>query len=184
MQYNPPMPVYMITLHAYRSWSEDNPRGYVQRGERGIQSPDPIRAKQRASLAKHPPRSFNNDQQQFILDEAEGVMVNRQVRLHAISCTATHIHMVVSWHGDQVQFKQAHEPFEQVNQLANKVKTILATLLSKRDGTTGNRWFSRGCDCTPIEDREHLNHLLENYLPKHRQEGGMVRILDKGNTSS
>jgi hypothetical protein len=33
-----PMPAYLITLHAYRSWGPDKPRGFVRK-ELGIQPP-------------------------------------------------------------------------------------------------------------------------------------------------
>ncbi|MEM6258277.1 MAG: hypothetical protein AAF711_17490 [Planctomycetota bacterium] len=176
------MPVYMITLHAYRSWSEDNPMGYVQRGEHGIKTPDPILAKQRASLAKNPPRHFTEDQKQFIITQAQEILSNRNIRLHAASCTSTHTHLIVSWFGKEPIFQEIKQPFKQADLLANKVKTVLATLLSKREESTGNRWFSRGCDCTPVNDRDHLNHLLEHYLPKHRHESGIVQAFDKGST--
>lgn len=183
MQYNPPMPVYMITLHTYRSWKADNPKGYVQRGKQGIQTPNPVLASQRACLANDPERHFNDDQKQFIIDQAYEIITNRKLRLHAVSCTSTHTHLIISWLGTEAFFSDINQPFGQARLLANKVKTILATLLSKNEGTTGNRWFSRGCDCTPVDDRDHLNHLLDQYLPKHRREGGLVCIFDKGKTT-
>ena len=92
--------------------------------------------------------------------------------------------MITSWFGQESFFADLADPTDQAKQLAAMVKNILATLLSKQDNTTDNRWFSRVCDCTPVEEREHLNYLLANYLPKHEQEGGVVRIFDKGNTAS
>ena len=181
--YNQAMPVYLITLHAYRSWQEDNPKGYVQRGEHGIQPPDPILAKQRASIAKQAQRAFTRDQKLLIITHTQDVANNRGIRLHAISCTASHTHLIASWFGNETVFAGIDQPQAQAKQLANKVKTIVATLLSKHERTTGNRWFSRGCDCTPIEDRDHLNHLMSHYLPKHKHEGGIVKIFDKGNTA-
>jgi hypothetical protein len=34
------MPIDLITAHAYRSRHEDNPKGYVQRGEPSVQLPN------------------------------------------------------------------------------------------------------------------------------------------------
>ena len=45
------MPVYHITLHAYRSWSPDHPRGYTRRGK-GYQKPDPEQARKRLAEEK------------------------------------------------------------------------------------------------------------------------------------
>lgn len=47
------MPVYLFTFHAYRSWREDNPNGYVQRGRAGIQPPNKALADYRAGIATH-----------------------------------------------------------------------------------------------------------------------------------
>ena len=177
------MPVYLITLHAYRSWTEDNPKGYVQRGVSGIKRPDEVRREQRASLANHPPRMFERKHQQAIVDLAQEITARRSIRLHAISCTNSHVHLIASWTGKEDLFHEIDSNHDQARRLANKVKTVLATLLSKQEGTIGNRWFSRGCDCIAVEDREHLNHLIEAYLPKHCTEGGVVTVYDKGETT-
>ena len=34
------MPVYLATVHAYGSWQEDHPKGFVQHGE-GLKDPSP-----------------------------------------------------------------------------------------------------------------------------------------------
>lgn len=177
------MPVYMITLHAYRSWTEDNVKGYYQRGEHGVKPPNPDLANRRSRLANNPPRRFAEQQKQFIIDQLPDIAARRDIRLHAASCTATHVHLVVSWLGQETIIQDILAPLAQANTIAAKIKNLLATLLSKQDGTTGNRWFSRGCDCTPVKDREHLNYLLTTYLPKHLQEGGVVQVFDRGDTS-
>ncbi|MFK7790170.1 MAG: hypothetical protein AB8C95_11855 [Phycisphaeraceae bacterium] len=182
--YNFDMPVFMITLHAYRSWSEDNPDGYYQRGEHGVKQPDPDLAYRRSKFANEPPHRFTAHQKQFIIAELPDITARRDIQLHAASCTATHVHLVVSWFGQEAIIKTVAEPLAQANTISAKVKNILALLLSKEDGTTGNRWFSRGCDCTPVDDHEHLNYLLTTYLPKHLLEGGVVKVFKRDDTSS
>ena len=177
------MPVFMITLHAYRSWSEDNFAGYYQRGERGLHAPDADLAHRRSRLADQPPQRFSQHQKQLIVEQSLDIITRRSLRLHAASCTPTHAHLIASWFGKEDFFAGITEPMPQAKHLAKKIKNILATLLSKQDNTTGKRWFSRGSDCTPIDDREHLNHLLEIYLPKHRAEGGILKIFNQGNTT-
>ncbi|MFN3168506.1 MAG: hypothetical protein ACE37H_15710 [Phycisphaeraceae bacterium] len=178
------MPVFMITLHAYRSWTEDDPDGYFQRGRHGLRPPDQGLAIQRSRRAALPPRRFTAEQQRFIVDQAVDIVQRRDIRLHAVSCTATHVHLVVSWFGDEELVNTIMPPHDQAKAVASKVKNILATLLSKQAGSVGHRCFSRGCDCTPVIDSEHLNHLLAEYLPKHRRGGGIVRVLGKGDTSA
>lgn len=173
----------MITIHAYRSWTEDNPHGYFQRGGHGVKPANPDLANKRSRIANHPPHRFSKAQQQLIINESLDITNRRVLRLHAVSCTPTHAHLIVSWFGKESLFNGINEPLKQAKYAAAKTKNILSTLLSKQDGTTGKRWFSRGHDCTPVDDREHLNHLIEDYLPKHAKEGGMFRVCDKGDTA-
>lgn len=111
------------------------------------------------------------------------IAARRDIRLHAVSCTATHTHLIASWFGHEEVFQGETAVMHQAHLLASKCKNLLATELSKQAGTTGNRWFSRGNDCQPVNDRQHLNHLLGVYLPKHVAEGGKIAIYDRGNTA-
>jgi len=90
------MPIYLVTLHTYRSWTEDNPHGYVQRGRAGIQPPQPRLARHRAQIAKHAPVRFCRKQMQLALDVAQEVSVRLGHSPLAGSCTAMHLHVVVS----------------------------------------------------------------------------------------
>lgn len=173
----------MITIHAYRSWREDSPEGYHQRGQHGTKAPDSDRAKQRARLAKASPASFDTTHHELIIDLIEDILDRRTIRLHAISITATHLHMIASWFGGEPLFRGVEHDFKQAQHLAHKTKNILSTLLSKQAEQPGTRWFSRGAGCTAVTDRDHLNHLIQIYLPKHAEEGGMVRVYDRGDTT-
>lgn len=175
------MPVYMTTLHAYRSWAEDNPKGYHQRGDQGLKPPDDDRAHQRARIANDPPVRFNAEQQKTMNELLEEILQNRDIRLHAMSITATHLHFIASWFGREPMFDKIEES-KQAEHLASKTKNILSTLLSKQYNKPGMRWFSRGAGSTLVTDREHLNYLIEQYLPKHVEEGGVIRIYGKGDT--
>jgi hypothetical protein len=64
------MAVYLFTFHSYRSWREDNPRGYVQRGRSGVQSPNEKLAKHREQIATHSPVLFNDDQKRLLIESA------------------------------------------------------------------------------------------------------------------
>jgi hypothetical protein len=54
------MPVYHFTIHSYRSWRADHPRGYTKRGER-YQPPDPEQAKRYDERAKQDPAKFEKE---------------------------------------------------------------------------------------------------------------------------
>ena len=60
------MPVYHFTIHAYRSWKPDHPRGYTDRGK-GYQPPDADRADDYDRAAKQEPVKFDRSTQEEIL---------------------------------------------------------------------------------------------------------------------
>jgi hypothetical protein len=60
------MPVYHFTLHAYRTWSPDHLRGFVQR-ERGIQPPNEPLAREYDRVAKFEPVEFDRALQQVLI---------------------------------------------------------------------------------------------------------------------
>lgn len=173
----------MITIHAYPSWTEDNPKGYHQRGEHGVNPPDHDKANQRARIANDPPIHFNTPQQNTIIELTEDILQRRCIRLHALSITPTHLHFIASWFGEESIFEKIDQEIKQADHLASKTKNILSTLLSKQYDKPGTRWFSRGAGCTLVTDHEHLSYLMQQYLPKHVEEGGLIRIYGKGATS-
>jgi hypothetical protein len=180
------MPVALITLHTYRSWREDNARGYVQRGKAGVQPPSERLAQWRDEKAKQEPVRFNEEQRAYAIDAAADVCGRRDWRLHAASCTATHLHVIVSWReeqlltcaGDSTGLPPGASRQQQVEHVAAKLKQLVGMLLSKREGVKGRRWFSRGIHDRWVRDREHLQRLMSEYLPRHAQEGGVVRVFD------
>src|SRR6476661_5211617 len=89
------MSIYLLTIHTYRSWTEDNPRGYVQRGEPGIQPPRPKLAEHRASIARHGPVKLSLDQMCLAIEVAREVCETLDVIPIAASFTASHLHIVV-----------------------------------------------------------------------------------------
>lgn len=189
------MPIYLLTLHAYRSWTEDNPRGYVQRGRPGIQSPQPRLAQYRARIAKHPSARLDRAQMHLSLDVTREVCENLNHGPLAGSCTATHLHALVSVlpqlalppylapplrdgaRRDGAWFSMPSDIASMettVDALCARIKSVVGCRLSQRRGTTDNRWFSRGKDATAVRNREHLEYLIETYLPRHeRNEGGV-----------
>lgn len=185
------MPVYLITVHTYRSWGEDNPRGYVQRGEHGVKAPSVKLATARQALAKDPPVCLEPDQQQLVLEALYEVCQNRDAIPYAASCTPTHWHLLAGWMTTAPHVNAGLEPTHtlgpaltcgaqdqaaaEAKQLATSLKRVIGMKLSKHKEAIGAKWFSRGWDLTRIEEDKHFDHLIEAYLPKHRQEGGVFK---------
>ena len=171
------MPVFFITVHTYRSWSEANPRGYIQRGEHGYKKPNEGLAAERSGRAKHPPTRLSVQQQQLVLDGLREICNTLEVKPYAASCTPTHWHLLAGWIEDYAALTCGVQPAQQqAKALVTRLKRVVGSKLSAHRGSTGNRWFSRGWDIEPVANQGHFDHLIEAYLPKHAAEGGCVEI--------
>jgi hypothetical protein len=175
------MPVYMATVHAYRSWSEEHPFGYVQRGE-GLKPPSPNLARYREDHSNHPPARFEGAMQQALIEVVAAIVEERELRLHATTTTPTHVHVVISFRSPACTCGASDHCYANCGARAH-VESFLARLkrkmgqcLAKMMNTRGRPWLSRGWDITPVRRPEHLEHLLSVYLPKHESEqAGLFR---------
>jgi hypothetical protein len=149
------MPVYHFTLHAYRSWRPDHPRGYTKRGE-GYQPPDPEQAKRYDERASQDAAKFVKEVQILIIRISHDFCERRKMRLHGVGNEEGHTHIVLSWSG----FSSWHE-------VMRRLKNVLATELNRHFNTPGKRWFVRGGSRKQVKNRPHLNRLLDKYLPDH-----------------
>lgn len=158
------MPVFLITLHAYRSWNADNPKGYVRRDGQGIHRRNDAVAIARDAVATQPAAVFERAKHGLILEAAREVATRRGWKLHAAAITPTHIHLLLSWSG-----------YLDADIAAAKFKSIIGITLSKHAGVTGKRWFSRGQSAKRVKDRAHFDYLVTSYLPNHEHQGGAFR---------
>jgi len=175
------MPVYMLTIHTYRSWAEDNPKGYIQRGE-GLKEPNPRRAKWRADHAKHPKFRFNLAQQQLAHDTVQRITAERQLKLHACSTTPTHVHTLASFKSPACPCGASRHCSEKCPARAfaesylTRFKRKLGQQLAAGAATKNRKYLSRGWDITPVRGRWHFDYLVTEYLPDHeKHEGGIFR---------
>ncbi len=179
------MPVYLLTAHAYRSWSADHPEGYVQRGE-GFKGPEPDLARWRAGRARFAEARFEGEAQTVIHEVAIFVAAERTVRLHGCATCPTHVHIVVSFRspactcgalGGEVEFC-ARDCVARglAEEVIVRMKRKMGQRVAQLMGTKGRPWFSRGWDITPVRREEHFAYLMEEYLPEHESgQGGMFR---------
>jgi len=149
------MSVYLFTYHAYRSWKADNPRGFVQPGKR-IQPPNPALARAYDDDSKQPPVLFDEPHQRVLLWIAYDVCRRRNWRLHGVAAEPTHVHFLVSWR-DGLEW----------NEVSKRLKNLGSTMLGRKLGPPGRRWFSRGGSRKRVQDQSHFEYLTTCYLPKH-----------------
>jgi hypothetical protein len=146
------MSVYMLTMHAYRSWSEGHSRGYVQH-DQGLKPPSPELARWRAAQSKYPPARFDRNAQRALIEVAATVTTEKQVRSHATAATQTHVHVLVSFRnpactcGDPKNHCYRACPARAAaEQVIVRMKRKMGQALATLHGTTGRPYFSRGWD--------------------------------------
>jgi REP element-mobilizing transposase RayT len=153
------MAVFMLTLHAYRSWMPDHPRGFVIRGK-GIQGPDPRLARRYHALARHERMVFSDERCEQIIAAVREECEKQQWRLLAIVVVWTHMHVIVSWQG-----------FRSVKRVRAVLKRAITTWLRDWSGEQ-RKWLAGGGSIKRVRDRDHYLHLTRRYLPRHRRYGG------------
>ncbi|MCZ6851853.1 MAG: hypothetical protein O7F17_09450 [Planctomycetota bacterium] len=159
------MPVYLLTLHAYRSWRPDHPRGYVRQGE-GILPPDAEMAAQYDRNATHRQVTFDKELQQILVEGTCDICDRRDWRLHYVATEPTHIHALVSWLDDTLDWKFAHDT----------LKRLLGMMLAQHTRTKGRKWFVRKGSRKRVRDCGHFEYLMNEYLPKHRGRRWSERV--------
>ena len=168
------MPVYLLTSHAYRSWREDHPLGYVQRRQ-GLKGPSEALAQHRAARAKHEPVRFEAGIQHLLHRTVDVIARENEVRLHACATCPTHVHTLISFRSPACTCGASEHCFPDCNArefaegAITRLKRKMGQALAKAKGTVGRPYFSRGWDLTPVRGREHFDYLMEVYLPDHEK---------------
>ncbi len=147
------MPVCLFTFHAHGSWMPDHTRGYVQR-KKGVLPPDPAMAENYRRRARTSDVRFDDETRPLLIALVREACEHQQLRLHGVATDPTHLHLVVSW-----------KETTQAKSVRANLKQSLTRRLNERVGS--RVWFSRGGHSRKVEDAEHLQHLLETYLPGH-----------------
>ena len=179
------MPVYLLTVHAYRSWSEGHSRGYVQHND-GLQPASSELACWREAQANHPPARFDRDAQRALIEVTLAIVQEKQLRAHASVATQTHVHVVVSFRSPNCTCGNPKNHCNRgcaargfAEEVIVRMKRKMGQALAKMNGTSGRPYFSRGWDLTRVKDRQHFDFLIETYLPKHAEvENGVVEMYE------
>jgi len=148
------MPVYHFTLHAYRSWRPDHPRGYTRRGK-GYQPPDPQAAEEYDARASNEPAIFTLEVQRLIVRITHDFCTRRKFRFHGSGNDPSHTHLVINW--------RSYSSWEEI---LRRLKNILALELN-RAFNCKQKWFVRKGSRKRVKDNAHLKHLLDKYFPDH-----------------
>lgn len=177
------VPVYHLTIHAYGSWQEDDPKGFVQRGE-GLKRPSTALNTARRKRQTQDAAQFERDCHALLRDELRAVAERFGLELHGVAVTPTHLHVVLSFHSPACECRTSGSAYcvkrcpayQHGTDFATRFKRNAGMALRKASGRDGVKWFSRGWHLLPVRDREHLERLLREYLPGHREQAGSVWV--------
>lgn len=183
--YPHPMPVYLLTIHTYGSCQEDHPKGYVQRGE-GLKPSSPRLARWRDEHQKHPSVVLGESQQLILAKACRTGCGRAELRPHAVATAPTHVHLLASFpsprctcppvasdrpHGERTCHR-ACPARRRMDGFAAKLKRNLGARLAEGAGTRGLPYLSRGWNLQRVIEREHFDHLVREYLPRHVEQNG------------
>ncbi len=134
----------------------DHRRGFVKK-DRGIQPPNKPLADAYRRAAKAENFSFSPSTQLRLISKVRAVCDGDGYRLHGAATEPTHLHTLVSWVDEAVDFRKVR----------GRIKNLLSLDLSRRAGVTGRPLFSTGASWRRVEDERHFRYLLDEYLRKH-----------------
>jgi hypothetical protein len=147
--------IYHITLHAYRSWPADHPRGYVHHTD-GLQPADPDIAEARDRMANFDEVKFNRKMQAILIRTAYESCRRNRWHLFGSGSELSHIHFAIGW-----------KEFQDCDEVSRRLKNALSFVLGRDIGPRGRKWFVRGGSQKRVEDQAHLDYLLDRYFPDH-----------------
>src|SRR5690242_14368248 len=116
------MPGYHFTIHAYRSWRPDHPRGYTRKGE-GYQDPDPEMASDYDEAASQDAVLFDAGTQLDLLRLTRSICAEECWCLEGAGFDPTHMHLAVSW---RIRMTW--------NEVDRRLKNLLALKLNRERG--------------------------------------------------
>jgi len=136
----------------------DHERGYRRR-DAGVLPPDPEMAENYERRANFDPVVFTPEHQEIIIQTAIEVCKKRDWRLHYCVSVDSHVHPLVSWRDDQIEFDFVYE----------RLKQAMGYALAKHFNAKGRPNFARGGgeDRKQVADEEHFERLMTKYLPDH-----------------
>ena len=132
----------------------DRKEGFVRRG-RGIQPPDEGMADQYRRNAHHDCVVFDHRIQLAMIEEVQIACEKQNYRLHAAATDSSHLHALVSWSSERTWMN-----------VRSGIKSSLTRRLNHTITRRGH-WFSRNASRKRVRDRDHLDYLIQEYLPKH-----------------
>ncbi|MCH8268094.1 MAG: hypothetical protein IH846_11295 [Acidobacteria bacterium] len=131
----------------------DHPRGFVRRGK-GVFPTDAKLAEKYRSSAKETVVLLESEVQLLMIEEAIVACNCQEYRPHFIATESTHLHILVSWKIDREWLR---------------VRTGLKSSMTRRLNREKQRrtWFSEKASRNRVLNREHFDHLMTTYLPRH-----------------
>ena len=150
---------YLLTWTTYGTWLHGDPRGWVAKGMRGIQPPDPeLQDRSREAMAEEE-AILTPVQRQIVEQTIHDHCRIRGWTLHAVNARTNHVHVVVTADRD------ADDVMDQLKAWCSRKLSDHAGLTKAVARKAGRRrWFTEGGDKEKIEDEEHLANAIRYVL--------------------
>ncbi len=145
---------YFITWTTYGSWLPGDERGWVKRGERTVQPPDPLRREAAAQAMSEDAVVLSPAQRSAIDAMIARHCAFRGWILHARNARTNHVHVVAS----------AAATGETMR---SQLKSWCSRALSEQAGLVGRgrngqrRWWTEGGDVEWIDNDESLSNVIQ-----------------------
>jgi len=107
--------------------------------------------------AKQDAVTFDDKTQRELVALMYSICEEEHWRLECTGFDPGHVHVVVSWRDEQ-----------EWQEIDRRFKNLLVLKMNRRRNTPGKRWFVRRHGTVKhVERQEHLDYLLETYIPDH-----------------
>lgn len=149
------MPVYHITYHAYGTWLPDREEGYYRHDE-VHHAKDFDKANLYRNQMTQKPESFDEEMQKVLIAGTFDICKTRGWTFYGGATDNTHFHALIGSHEEVT-----------AEEMSQKLKNLLSLFLGRLKSIRGHKWFVHDDGICRVKDREHFDHLLTVYFPKH-----------------
>lgn len=149
----PPL-AYFITWSTYGSWLPGDERGWVKKGESGVQAGDEQRRADALSRMKETPVSLTVAQRAAVEATIRRHCEIRKWTLHAVNARAQHVHVVVTADRDPDTVRE-------------QLKAWCTRKLNELNrGLRRENWWTEGGSARWVNDAQHLLDVIAYVLEK------------------
>ena len=140
---------FFITWTTYGSWLPGDSRGWVDKHNSQLQSPDPIKQNAARTRMKESAVLLNSQYRKIVKNTIEQVCHFKNWKIHALCVYTNHIHIVIS--ADNIHPKQ----------IMQTLKAYCSRRLNESIPSPRKHWWTRLGSTRYINTKTSLNNTIE-----------------------